>query len=793
MPIYIDLKNKRVELSIRDLAGLLTTPVILEGITLVNRGRLGQKLHSTFFENLPGEQEVFVQREETIEGISIRVGGRIDHSNTDERGIYLDELKTVALKDEVFNKLDLTDLPFFENQLKLYAAIYPRKAGEILRPRLILVNLPTGEVREFKLSFRVREYKQYYLSALKRVVDIFNQRQESVLKKKILGEKLLFPFPELRGSQREMALAMKRTLDKGENLLMEAPTGCGKTAGILYPALKFALLNDHKVFFATSKNTQQQIVMETIKSCRGVKTVFLKAAEQMCLAAVRFCSVQFCPYLRNFLEYGRVVVDELLKEDLITPQKIYSVSRERLLCPFETSLSIAEHCDLIVGDYNYVFDPRATIQRFFLNRSYSHFILVCDEIHNLVERSRDYYSCTLSLRGIKQAVQYLQDHEFRGKEKMHRTLKQLISIFKQYYERGKSEFPDREEYSCTISESDLLPLFEEFENFYTDYLLEIEEALYTDLINPLRDLYFDFQNFLSILREENPGSYLYFSAAEGGTFQIFCREASSQLARRIQGFHAVVGMSATLNPYSYYAELLGFDPGNSRFLSLRSPFPPENRKILILPEVDTRYTNRNMNLLNIVDLIQKVISVKRGNYLVFFPSFEFLEQVSFLIRPEGFIKLVQRRRMSTEEREIFLTAMRGQEEPHLLLGVQGGVFAEGVDYLGDTAIGVILAGPLIPPPTVKQELICKYYQDKKGQGFEYAYLYPGMNRTIQAAGRVIRSEDDRGVIVLLGTRFLNEQYQCLFPSDWKAVEVVKGDEIENVLVDFWGDVKYPDG
>ncbi|MBN2542709.1 ATP-dependent DNA helicase [bacterium] len=786
MSIKYDFENDIVYLSVRDLVqgGYVSFSDI--NIPIKSRGKLGRDLHKTYYEGKKNvKTEVYVSKEERVDDVKVVVSGRVDVIIEEEDKVILEEIKTVTLQDENFNKLSISDLNSFANQAKIYALLYSDTTGLPIEPRLVLFNLVTGEIREFQLESGLQTLRELFENRVKNVVDNYLELKVKNHERSIAGKLLKFPFPEKRETQKIMEQRIGSVLEAGKNLVISALAGCGKTAGTLFPVIKYALQNNKRVFFLTSKNTQQELVRETVSGLKGIKTLFMRASDQMCINNVKYCSPDFCPYLENLMNSGGELLTEILESDILTPDNIFRVSKEAMVCPFEMSLAIAEAADLIVGDYNYVFDPSSFIRRLFLKNDYSNFILIIDEVHNLLQRSRDYYSVKFPVERVKEAKKYAELMQFHGLGEMKKTLNKMIKLFNDYYIQGKQEHPEMQKYDCAIDKEVMMEHYLRFEDIYTRYLLQSDESLLEEVLNPLRDLYYCYTNFLSVLEWVDEGFATMFSADGGGTFEILCSDARNRLRERVNGFHSVIGMSATLTPVDYYMEVLGFEEKDTEKLQIPSPFPAENRMVMIVPSVSTTYKNRMGDYTRVGKLIIDIINVNKGNYLVFFPSFEYMEHVRFFIREESFKILVQRRVMNSAERAAFLEELRTSEQPVLLMGVQGGVFAEGVDYIGDTAIGVIVVGPQIPPPTYEQEFLCRYYQELNGHGFEYAYLYPGMNRTIQAAGRVIRSNTDRGVIVLLGKRFTQEQYFSLFPGEWENIEVLDDDKIVPGLWNFW--------
>ena len=461
------------------------------------------------------------------------------------------------------------------------------------------------------------------------------------------------------------------------------------------------------------------------------------------------------------------------------------------VCPFELSLDAAVEADVVIGDYNYVFDPGAYLRRFFQDEPYDDCILIVDEAHNLYGRGRDYYSPVLRQQTLRQLLVHCAGQParlFRDFEAFFQDLDNDIALLP----HGSQDAAE----GATLLRVEppverFAGLRQRLEGLMVDYAIYRRRAgpLAGDG-DPVQEFYYLFQRFCDVLAMGGEEfDYLYEHHAEGAAFKILCKDASRFLHERLQGFHSVIGMSATLTPFPFYQDVLGMPPERSTAAEFPSPFPERNRRVLVVPEVATTYRERQRDAPLAAQIIEAVVAQRPGNYAVFFPSFAYLRLVrAFMRQVPGHRVIEQARTMSEAEREQVMQRLRQRNaEPLLLLGVQGGIFAEGVDYPGDMLNGVIVVGPGLPRVGGEQELIRAYCEDKYAQGFAYAYLYPGMNRVVQSAGRVIRSETDVGIIVLVDKRFSHGNYASLFPSYWYASsprELVTSDFRQD-LADFW--------
>jgi DNA excision repair protein ERCC-2 len=534
--------------------------------------------------------------------------------------------------------------------------------------------------------------------------------------------------------------------------------------------LKSSFKNGRKMFFLTAKNTQQKLVLQTLKKFerQGIPlvAVAMRAKRKMCLNGTFMCHEDFCPYIANF--FAKVtktgMVDDLLSHNIIDPDTIFKVAQKHEVCPFELSLELVFHADIVVCDYNYIFDPVVSLQRFFLLNDRKNCALIIDEAHNLYDRGRGYYSQEITKSELEKLIKKLA----RKRSRVHKSLfnfyreilKNIVNVPNKVDNPGKSiEIKLNKEY-FQIKKSELQKLMLKYYIHKKRYELAIPD-------DPIDEFYNKFHRFcMAMSFEGEEFTYIYETDGDEQKLRVVCLDPANQLSKLIANFGFVMGMSGTLEPLKWYCDVLGFKPDKTNLARYGSPFPPENRCILAVPTISTRYRDRESNYKRIAESITDIVSCRRGNYIIFFPSFAFLNRVRELLPSNGYKIVTQQRMMIEYERENVLNLLRNGNQNNLILAVQGGIFAEGVDYPGEMVIGAVVVGPGLPQVGLERDLMRKYYAEKYGKGFEYAYLYPGMVRVIQSAGRVIRSEKDKGVIVLLGSRFGDRQYNSLFPRHW---------------------------
>ncbi|MHA2364373.1 MAG: ATP-dependent DNA helicase [Candidatus Hodarchaeales archaeon] len=599
---------------------------------------------------------------------------------------------------------------------------------------------------------------------------------------------LQFPFEKKRKYQDEMIETVAGALEKKNHCLITAPTGIGKTAGVLYPTLNFALKNtnqNHKIFFLTSKTTQQKLALETAKKILETNSkgsvIVLQAKEKICLNQEYICNERYCQYLKNYMkEDTSDVLNILAKKRIIKPADISLLSKQAIICPFEVSLDLSERVNIIICDYNYVFHPIFYIQRYF-NEDFSKFICLIDEAHNLYNRGIDYYSPSIT----KQEIRNLKKI-FKPKKGEKNLFYDFFDEIHKYFNKIARKKTKEEKFIVEIDQKLMKQWYKTLDKkLLPRYFLKHGKHLSRNQ-DALIKFHQDFKYFNKVLRLLSERYVHYYNKKEH-RLNILCLNPNKELGKRIKGFQSTIAFSATLTPISFFRTVLGF-PSQSIDISLASPFPKKNRKILVLPQISTKYNEREKDAKNVCQIITNVIKTKKGNWAVFFSSFNYLERIySELQLSDNINVIVQKRRMTEKARSKILEKLE-KNEYTVLLGVQGGIFSEGVDYIDKMLIGALVIGPGLPLYSFETELARKYFEEEYSKGFEYAYRNPGMIRVIQAAGRVIRTQDDIGVIILIGKRFALSYYNEVFPRDWYENfprELINHGYYQSVLQNFW--------
>ena len=801
MAIRFDHPSRTLWLSIGDLlAGMVFPGSVQLAPRLRSRAGMGRDLHARYQaaqqSRIPSYQaEVTLRQQMQVDDYNVHVHGRLDGLYEINGSLVVEEIKSLLVPREQFDAIEPGKYPTYERQLALYIALLGWQHDRPVCGHLVLINLTDNACTVLLVEAGDEGRETLIIEPVRRILARYEARVARAAKRDSAA--VAFPFDTARPHQEAMIEHVGKTIRDRECTLISAPTGIGKTVAALYPALQHALRDGLRLFFVTAKTTQQTLAAETLRRFArhgaGFSAVHLRAKAKSCVNEVFYCHESVCEFAQDYA--GKLersgVVDTLLELPVIGPTVCAETALLHRVCPFELSLDAAVEADVIIGDYNYVFDPGAQLRRFFQDQSYDDCILIIDEAHNLYGRGRDYYSPALR----QQSLRLLLEHCASQPARLFRDFEAFLQDLDNEITRLPHGSEDIAEGAILLRVEPPVELFAELrqrlEGLMVDYAIHRRRTgPVTDGGDTVQEFYYLFQRFCDVLAlGGDEFSYLYQHHPEGSAFKILCKDASRFLHERLQGFHSVIGMSATLTPFPFYHDVLGMPPERSTAAEFPSPFPERNRRILVVPDVATTYKERKRDAPLAAHVIEAIVAQRPGNYGVFFPSFAYLRTVRAFMRQVPAHRVIeQARTMSEAEREQVLQRLRQRNaEPLLLLGVQGGIFAEGVDYPGDMLKGVIVVGPGLPRVDGEQELIRDYYEEKYTQGFAYAYLYPGMNRVVQSAGRVIRSETDVGIIVLVDKRFSHGNYASLFPSYWysKTPRELVTSNFQQDIADFW--------
>lgn len=715
-----------------------------------------------------------------------QVGGRVDGIIEDLP--MIEEIKSAFDIEGLLNKLENdSDHPYIW-QLRTYGYFHFMRTQRLPKLMLHLVSSRNFKSKDLEIALDVLGYEQWLELRLEELVAETKIKEKLFKKRQKISETMSFPFASPRKGQKELVETITHHFALENPLLVQAPTGLGKTIGILYPSLKESLARGQKVVYVTPKNSQHQVAEEAIEHLQeqgsSVRGLTITAKSKMCLKAEPLCNPKYCEYAKDY--YKKVAEHDLISKlgriRSLNSEKLQKIGEEFQVCPFELSVEAIDQADVVIGDYNYVFSPRSLLGRLALPllNPKEKANLVIDEAHNLPSRAQDYFSPTLSTLQLnileRDFVKLAPSDSIRAQS----LTSQGRRLIESYGKSGDSRKVD-------IDFEPFLELEQDIREMTMQYLESDVEILPQDPILRMMNLWSDFTSSVELSGPEFFQTYQRNNFTE--MLKITCCDASEHLKIAYQEFKNLVAFSATLKPFSYYQELLGFSLEKTQALEFSSPFAKDNRKLLIIPQISTKYADRHHSANKIAETIQRVTELKKGNYIALFPSFEFMRMVENKLLLPGFQILVQEKDMKQKQTQEYLEEMKAQRCPTLLLGVQGGVFSEGVDFPGDMLIGAFIVGPALPNFDFEREQIRSYYEARYGKehAFNYAYVYPAMAKAIQSAGRVIRSEKDRGVIVMLDGRFLQRSYFETMPDGWfeqSPQELVSGQILRDLKI-FW--------
>ena len=745
---------------------------------------MGGRLHRKIQRSMGSDYHAEVPLKTVVpcDGFRLQVEGRADgiiiHEEDGKKEVSIDEIKGVLRDLEHITEPVKVHLA----QAKCYAHIYAcQNRMQQIKVQMTYCHLDTEEIKRFVMEYTAEELEEWFNELIRQYEKWAKFQIEWEITRNASIKKTEFPFV-YRPGQRDVAAAVYRTILRRKKLFIQAPTGVGKTISTVFPAVKAVGegLGD-KIFYLTAKTITRTVAEQAFRSMKDqglcMKVVTLTAKEKICFCEETVCNPEACPYAKgHFDRVNDAVYDMLANGDDIDRGAIERQAEKFKVCPFELSLDISTWVDAVICDYNYVFDPNAHLKRFFSEGSSGNYIFLIDEAHNLVERGREMYSATLykeDFMDLRKQVKYLDG-------KLARRLGDVNKLFLEL----KREC---ENYQILSSVSHivlkLMNLLTEMERF-------MEEPSDDETRENVLSLYFQVRSFVNIYDILDENYVIYSELEENGRFKIklFCVNPAVNLQDYLDYGSGTVFFSATLLPIHYYKNLLSIEKDDYAIYA-QSSFPEENMLLLQARDVSTRYTMRDSNMYRrYAKYIEKTARCKKGNYMVFFPSYKFMQEVygQFVRSEEKIDIILQSQNMGEQEREKFLEEFdRNRDNSLVGFCVMGGVFSEGIDLTADRLIGAIIVGTGLPQVCNDREILKGYFDARGMRGFDYAYLYPGINKVLQSAGRVIRTETDRGIILLLDERFSQRQYRDSFPREWKNCQVCNAATLEDHLESFW--------
>lgn len=733
---------------------------------------------------------------------SFAIGGRADGVYEQGSRVVIEEIKTAIDIRQLAQRLKEDRYHPYCLQLRTYGYFLMHDMKLEVEPRLrfLLSSLCDGSTSEVEIDLDTNDFKEWFERRLKDLEAETKHRIARMARREKLAASLNFPFDSYRKGQDELREFVSQCTSSKAPCMVQAPTGLGKTMAVLFPSLQDALSRGQRLVYVTPKNSQHAIASQAIEHLRKtskIKSLVLTAKSKLCLKEEQTCHPDYCEYARDYYRkvYENDLPRKISRKAEMTADDFLKYGKKHEVCPFELSIDTLAEADVIIGDYNYVFSPMGLLGRLSSPdaKESERPNLVVDEAHNLPARSMSYYSGAISTAAL-----LVLKKELMARSSSSLTVQQGIVLADECLSLVESSVKAASTKVVVRAHADAVEqsLDSKTNDQFVQTDLKLRAVLAQHLATGSRstgdalvELCNIWSNFTAVMQFK--GEQFFKTGrrtGDGAVLKVTCSDASEKLERIYESFSSVVLFSATLKPFDYYVSLCGLDPETIKVSEFESPFPKNNRKLLVIPQVSTKYEDRTKNYGKIKDAIRRIVLQRQGNYFVFVPSFSFLEQVCDLGDLKEFQVLKQVHDMKLSHVNEYLRVLRDGVTPTIIFAVQGGVFSEGVDYPGDSLIGAIVVGPSLPLFDEERERMRAYYETKYGAGFDFAYVYPAMSRVVQSAGRVIRSENDKGLIVLMDGRFLSERYVKAMPRDWydDSVRELVSNRILSDIQEFWG-------
>ena len=774
-----------VRISVRNLVEfILRNGDLVSGSSISDKEAMlkGSRLHRKIQKQMGShyQPEVSLKKDIEYDDLILRVEGRADGIFSQDDRFCIDEIKGV------YKNLELMEEPVLVHraQALCYAWIYlDEHELEEIDVQMTYAHLDTEVIKRFRETLTRAELKQWYEELtdsyhkwLAYQIEWRKKRNESM-------ENLEFPFAYRKG-QREMVSGIYHAISKKEQIFIQAPTGVGKTMSAVFPAVRaIGQGMAETVFYLTARTITRTVAQDAFEILRDrgllFKVVTITAKEKLCFCDKPECDPEKCPYAKGHYDRINDAVYELwTTEQSFDRETLLRHAQKWQVCPFEMSLDLAVWMDGVICDYNYVFDPNVYLKRFFGENVSGNYLFLIDEAHNLVDRGREMYSASISLDDVIETRKFVKPYSQKLWKKLGKVKKQMEEL-----KQNCGEWKVQE--NAGVLPISLLSVQGEL-----DQLLEEPPA--QEVVDGILDFYFAVRNFLNISELVDDNYVVYTAFDENGRFymKLFCVNPAENLQKCLDKGNSTVFFSATLLPLQYYRKMLSTRSENFG-MYVESPFEQKKRCLMICRDVSSKYTRRGYEeYRKIAEYIARMSWQKKGNYMVFFPSYRLMEDVYQVYQDEfsvSWVRCISQHASMTElEREEFLEEFTEETEETLVgFCVMGGIFSEGIDLIGDRLIGAAVVGTGLPQVNCEREILKGYYDEKGEQGFDYAYRYPGMNKVLQAAGRVIRTKEDTGAILLMDERFLNRDYRNLFPREWNDACTCTLGNVEKHLQAFW--------
>lgn len=777
-----ELKNNTIKTSVRNLVEFIFRrgDIITEKSPIASEKSMeaGTRIHKKIQKSKPVSYQAEVPLKKTIsyEHYDVVIEGRADGIDKRPEGVLIDEIKGT------YRNLDhLTSAEYVHQaQAMCYGHMYLMDhPQEEITIQITYCNMDTEEIRYFSEIWKREDLEYWFeemMDAFRLFTDLLYRFREEYMTS---AKGISFPF-SYRAGQREMTAAVYYAIRERKKMFVQAPTGVGKTMSTIFPAVK--AMGEEKatrIFYLTAKNITRTVAEESVALLRQkglmMRSVSITAKDKLCVCDKRDCNPSSCPRAAGHYDRVNGALYELIRNEYHMNRDVILDYADRYqVCPYELCLDASNFSEMIICDYNYAFDPTAQLKRYFQGGK-GDYIFLIDEAHNLVERARQMYSAVLYKSSFLTCRKQVKEIDGRLYKRLSDANQKMLDIKKKCTGLTILSGVD----SLYLS---LMRLKGEMDRFF-------EEEKVVDDKDAMLDLYFSVNHFLATY-DNIDDCYEIYGEEVGQDFfvKLYCIQPCQNLAFSFQSAVSAIFFSATILPVEYYKQVLC---GNKEELAvyIPSPFPEENRTIMVGQDISSLYSKRGFRQYYGVYLyIISAVTAKTGNYMVFFPSYQYMEEVTKLLYQEGYPSkyelLIQSSDMLEGDKEEFLRKFEG-EKPVIGCCVLGGMFSEGIDLTGDKLIGALIVGTGLPKITGERNLLRDYYEERGEDGFSYAYLYPGMNKVLQGAGRVIRTASDEGIILLLDDRFLREDYQEMFPREWSTYRVVNKNNVKQTILEFW--------
>lgn len=720
--------------------------------------------------------EVYIKEKISINNIEYLLHGFIDGVLKEHSSIVIEEIKSTSIE------LDEINIDYHKEhlaQLKIYSYLYALQNNmSVIHSRLTYISIIDYETKSFDFNFSLEELEDFTFKVLDEYINWLNIMEESEERKVVSLREIKFPFPSERPGQRDLMKSCFKALSNNEILYAIAPTGIGKTMAALFSALK-ALKPMDKLFYLTAKGSGKNAPLDAIKRLSNeglrIKTIDITAKRKICNSKLKNCNPDECPFAIGFFDRLKEATLEIFThEDTFDSEVITDVSNKFKICAFEFSLYLSYFCDIVIADYNYVFDPKAHLVRYFEDDTYHPKVLV-DEAHNLIQRSKEMYSSDITNVDIRVLRGLLTGFTPSVRNDCNKAIEEI----EKYYDL----LADKALYCDTKQDSNLEVAIKNI-ILKCDQILDENKRI--NRKDEILEVYFKLLDFLRCAE--------YFSTThrllakknnDVLTIQYYCIDASLYLLDTINNsINGIVFFSATLYPIEYHCNMLTH--GEGHYIELPSPFNTNNLDIIINNQISTKYKKREESIDSIIEAIENLTSSHSGNYIVFFPSYQYLNMIVDRIVEPNYEMIVQKSGITDLERNEIINKFKTTTNNKVGFFVMGGVFSEGIDFIGDALNGVIIVGVGLPLFCDENNIVKDYFDLEYQKGFEYAYIYPGFTKVIQAVGRVIRSNTDRGVAILMDERFTYSAYQMLMPPHWTNKKVINsGYLMKKEIIDFY--------